>query len=59
MAELYVQRKKRSVLPWILLALVVLGVIGWFVYNNYYRNDATEATPATQTTAPPAGQPTQ
>ena len=34
MAELNVVRKKKSPFPWILLALVVLGIIAYLVFRN-------------------------
>jgi hypothetical protein len=49
MAELLVQRKKRSVLPWIVLALLVLGIIGYLVWKNSQVAPHTDANPATTT----------
>ena len=61
MAELYVERKRKSPVLWILLAIILLAVIGYLVWANRDKmgNDATttEQTTTTTTTAPaPAGQ---
>ncbi len=40
MAELDVQRKKKSPLPWILLIIAILAVLAYFLLNN--NNDAVE-----------------
>jgi hypothetical protein len=40
MAELDVQRKKKSPLPWILLIIAVLAVLAYFLLNN--NNDAPD-----------------
>ena len=40
MAELDVQRKKKSPLPWILLIIAILAVLAYFLLNN--NNDAAE-----------------
>jgi uncharacterized protein HemX len=58
MAELYVERKKKSPVLWILLALIILGVIGYLLWANQDKltNDTpattTEQTTTTTTTAP-------
>jgi cytoskeletal protein RodZ len=49
MAELLVQRKKKSALPWIVLALIVLGIIGYLVWKNTQVAPQTHASPATTT----------
>ena len=41
MAELDVQRKKKSPLPWILLIIAVLAVLAYFLLNNN-NNDAVD-----------------
>ncbi|RYY95084.1 MAG: hypothetical protein EOO11_16580 [Chitinophagaceae bacterium] len=46
MAELLVQRKKKSVWPWILLALIVLGIIGYLVWRNQQGAAANHTAPA-------------
>lgn len=61
MAELYVERKRKSPVLWILLALILLAVIGYLVWANRDRldNDATkteQTTTTTTTNAAPAGQ---
>ena len=40
MAELDVQRKKKSPLPWILLIIAILAVLAYFLLNN--NNDAAD-----------------
>ena len=49
MAELDVEPKKKSILPWILLAVLVLAAIAYFVWNSN-RVDNTTAAPATYDT---------
>jgi len=39
MATLDVQRKQKSPLPWILLTLLLLGLIGFFVWKQYYSGE--------------------
>lgn len=34
MAELHVQRKERSVWPWIVAALIILGVLAWLLWGR-------------------------
>ena len=46
MATLDVQRKRKSPLPWILLTLLLLSLIGYFVWRQYYSGDPL--TPAKQ-----------
>jgi len=41
MAELDVVRKKKSPLPWILLALLVIAIIAFLVWNNMADTNAT------------------
>ncbi|GAA4338766.1 hypothetical protein [Flaviaesturariibacter amylovorans] len=48
MAELLVQRKKKSALPWILLALIILGIIGYLLWRN--QQGAASAAPVGDTT---------
>lgn len=55
MAELYVERKRKSPVLWILLAIILLAVVGYLVWANRDRmsNDTTtEQTTTTTTTAP-------
>ena len=54
MAELYVERKRKSPVLWILLALIVLAVIGYLVWANRDKLDNNKTT--TTTTGVPAGQ---
>ncbi|RYY87789.1 MAG: hypothetical protein EOO15_10845 [Chitinophagaceae bacterium] len=49
MAELLVQRKKRSVLPWVLLLLLVAAVIGYLVWRNQNVSQNTAPAPSTTT----------
>jgi hypothetical protein len=60
MAELYVERKRKSPVLWILLAIILLAIVGYLVWANRDRIDndtTTEQTTTTTTTAPaPAGQ---
>ena len=60
MAEIYVERKRKSPVLWILLALILLAVIGYLVWANRDKmnNDATttEQTTTTTTAPAPAGQ---
>jgi hypothetical protein len=53
MAELLVQRKKKSALPWIILALLVLAVIGYLVWKNNQVAPATDTKTTTTTNAAP------
>lgn len=39
MAELHVQRKERSVWPWILVAVIILALLFWFLWG---RNDGVD-----------------
>ena len=59
MAELYVERKKKSPILWILLALIILAVVGYLLWanqdkltNNPAPATTTEQTTTTTTTAP-------
>jgi hypothetical protein len=45
MAELDVVRKKKSPLLWILLALLVIAIIGYLIWNSS-NQAATATTPA-------------
>ncbi|HYH14793.1 MAG TPA: hypothetical protein VD794_06230 [Flavisolibacter sp.] len=60
MAELYVERKRKSPVLWILLALILLAVVGYLVWANRDRLDnnatTTEQTTTTTTSGAPAGQ---
>lgn len=47
MAELDVQRKKKSPLPWILLILAILAVLAFLLLNN--NKDVTDETVAPTT----------
>lgn len=47
MAELNVVRKKKSPLPWIILALLVLGLLAWLLLRN---SDTVTTIPATADT---------
>ena len=39
MADLDVQRKKNSPLPWILLALLILALVAFLLWNNRDKID--------------------
>ena len=43
MAELDVQRKKKSPLPWILLIIAILAILAYFLTRN---NDVVDEGPA-------------
>lgn len=50
MAELHVQRKKKSPLPWILLALIILALVAFLIWNNREKIDnATDPVTADST----------
>lgn len=40
MANLDVQRKKKSPLPWILFLLLIVAVVCYFIWRQYYGNNA-------------------
>lgn len=44
MAELNVVRKKKSPLPWILIALVVLGLLAYFLLRDAAPDTAVSPT---------------
>jgi len=45
MADLDVQRKKKSPLPWILLGLLLLAIVAYFLWNrNRVDKDMTPTT---------------
>jgi len=44
MAELDVQRKKKSPLPWILLIVAILAILAYFLLNN--DKEVTDGTVA-------------
>jgi putative exporter of polyketide antibiotics len=54
MAELYVERKRKSPVLWILLALILLAVVGYLVWANRDKlsndNTNTQQTTTQQTT---------
>ena len=50
MADLDVQRKKKSPLPWILLALIILAVVAFLLWNNRDEIDNATTPVATDTT---------
>lgn len=50
MAELDVVRKKKSAFPWILLALLLVGLVAYLVWNNTRDNDDAAVAPATTDT---------
>ena len=58
MADLDVQRKKKSPLPWILLALLILALVAFLIWNNRDSIDnatdpvTTDTTIATDTLSP-------
>jgi hypothetical protein len=60
MAELYVERKRKSPVLWILLALILLAVVGYLVWANRDKLDNNKTTTTEQTTttttATPPGQ---
>ena len=47
MAELDVQRKKKSPLPWILLIVAILAVLAYFLLNNKDEVNNETIAPAT------------
>ena len=57
MAELYVERKRKSPVLWILLALILLAVVGYLVWANRDKldNDGTTTTTTQQTTTTNTG----
>ncbi|HVE60935.1 MAG TPA: hypothetical protein VNA26_03900 [Chitinophagaceae bacterium] len=44
MADLDVQRKKKSPLLWILLTLIILAAIAYFVWDRYGKDNTAPAT---------------
>jgi len=44
MATLDVQRKPKSPLPWILLTLLILGLVGYFLWRQYGGDKTLPAT---------------
>lgn len=44
MADLDVQRKKKSLLPWILIGLLLLAVLAYFLWNRSRENNVAPAT---------------
>ena len=50
MAELYVERKRKSPVLWILLALILLAVVGYLVWANRDKLDNNTTTNTQQTT---------
>ena len=40
MANIDVQKKKSNPLPWILLVLVILAVVGYLLWRNMDKNEA-------------------
>jgi hypothetical protein len=44
MADLDVQRKKKSPLPWILIGLLLLAVLAYFLWNKNRENNIAPAT---------------
>jgi hypothetical protein len=50
MANLDVQRKKKSPLPVILLILVILAIAGYFIWNQYNKQKTINPEPITNTT---------
>ena len=50
MAELDVVRKKKSMLPWLLLALLLIAVAVFLVWNNSRDNDVVTTPVATDST---------
>jgi cytochrome c-type biogenesis protein CcmH/NrfG len=44
MANIDVQRKKSSPLPWIVLAVIILGILAYFLWNRYNHTGATTTT---------------
>ena len=51
MAELDVVRKKKSMLPWLLLALLLIALVAFLVWNNTKDNDVTPAPVVTDSPA--------
>ncbi|ANE51594.1 hypothetical protein [Flavisolibacter tropicus] len=58
MAELYVERKRKSPVLWILLALIVLAVVGYLVWANRDKLQNNKTTTTEQTTTTTTGTPT-
>ena len=56
-----VERKKKSMLPWILIALLILGIIGYLIWRTNYAGQTTTTTTTQQeqTTTAPSGTTTQ
>jgi lipopolysaccharide export system protein LptC len=50
MAELLVQRKKRSPLPWVILALLILAIVGYLIWRNQHVSSDTTPAPVSDTT---------
>ena len=48
MANLDVTRKKRSPLPWILITLLILAIVGYFIWQQYDKQETDNTTPVTQ-----------
>ncbi len=48
MANIDVQRKKSSPLPWIILVLVILGLVAYFLWNRSHNAGTTTVTDSTQ-----------
>ncbi len=44
MADLDVQRKKKSPLPWILIGLLLLAILAYFLWNRNRENNTAPAT---------------
>jgi hypothetical protein len=55
MAELYVERKRKSPVLWILLALILLAVVGYLVWANRDKIDDNTTTTTEQTTTTNTG----
>lgn len=50
MAELDVERKKKSMLPWVILGLLLLALVAFLIWNNTRDNDVDAAPVTTDST---------
>ena len=49
MANIDVQKKRSNPLPWVILLILILAVVGYFIWRNY-NTTATAGTTTTDTT---------
>lgn len=50
MANIDVQRKKSSPLPWIILVVIILGILAFFLWNRYNHTGGATTTTVTDST---------